>query len=447
MSPPRATLASLTTFPALQNACSSPALTILVVTGLLGVLGGCTDADPATDHEGAEATVFEGARIITGNGDVIESGVFIVEDGVVTYVGESGDPSFPEGGERVQVDLSTPGTTVIPAIVNAHIHLSPEREERISQMRHLAYYGVSGAVSLGHDTGEASFELRDSGVDGAAHAATAGRGITMPEPGRSEAPYWVETAEEAREAVREQAAQGVDIIKIWVDDRGGRYDKMPPEIYGAVIEEAHQHGLQVTAHVFYLEDAKDLLRAGIDVFAHGIRDLDVDDELMELWAERPDVVLVPNLPGPGVARDFGWLAGTVPADQIAEMTAASVDQQAAQERFGIQARNLVRIAGAGLPISFGTDGSSAWTVHEEMEDMVRAGMSPADVIVAATKTSADLMGWDSLGEIAVGKDASFVVLEANPLDDILNTRAISAVYLRGELLDRDVISRELLGSP
>lgn len=163
----------------------------------------------------------------------------------------------------------------------------------------------------------------------------------------------------------------------------------------------------------------------------------MDDELVALWRERPDVVLVPNLPDPGVAVDLSWLSGTVPADELLEMQAASVDRPAAQESFGIQARNLVRLNGAGVKIAFGTDGSTPWALHLEMEDMVRSGMTPAEVIAAATGTSAELMGVTDAGTLAAGKLADFIVLDANPLDDITNTRRISAVYLRGVAVDRE----------
>ena len=390
---------------------------------------------PGSDTPPSTAVTYEGARVIVGDGSVIEDAVFVVEDGRFTQVGAAGAVEIPEGAARM--DLG--GKTVMPAIVNAHIHLDPERDARTEQLQHMAYYGASLVVSLGHDEGDAPFAMRNEIVPDGARSQTAGRGITTPEPGRSEVPHWVTTEEEAREAVRELAAQQVDIVKIWVDDRGGQYERLSPELYGAVIDEAHANGLRVAAHVFRLEDAKGLLRAGIDAFAHGIRDMDVDDELVDLWRERPDVVLVPNLPGPGVVEEFDWLSGRVTAERIAEMNASSTDRPAAQESFGIQARNLVRLSQEGVKVAFGTDGSSPWAVHQELADMVRTGMTPADVIVAATSASAEFVGADDLGTIGAGRSADFLVLDANPLDDITNTRAISAVYLRGVAVDREGI--------
>ena len=176
-----------------------------------------------------------------------------------------------------------------------------------------------------------------------------------------------------------------------------------------------------------------------------MRDQDVDDELVALWRERPNVVLVPNLPNPGVAGDLSWLSGTVPPDQLRDLQEASRDRPAAQEAFGIQARNLARLNQAGVTIAFGTDGSIPWAVHQEMEDMVRSGMTPAEVIVAATRNSAELMQMTDIGTVAVGKSADFIVLDANPLDDITNTRRIDAVYLRGMAVDRDALGARFIG--
>ena len=219
----------------------------LCVTAVL--MTGCAAPD---DGGGAAVTAFHGARLITGDGAVIEDAVFLVENDRFTDVGTPADVEIPTGATRV--DLS--GNTVMPAIVNAHMHLAPERSERTSQLQHVAYYGAGAVVSLGHDSGDAPFEMRDEIVPDGARSRTAGRGITSPEPGRSEVPFWVTSEEEARAAVQELAAQEVDIVKIWVDDRSGQYDKLSPALYGAIIDEAHQHGLMVTAHVFHPRGCK-----------------------------------------------------------------------------------------------------------------------------------------------------------------------------------------------
>jgi imidazolonepropionase-like amidohydrolase len=408
----------------------------VAVCAAISVAGALTAACTGRSEVGSDTALmaFEGARVIIGDGNApIEDAVFVVESGRFTAVGPRTAVDVPRGATRV--DLA--GKTVMPAIINAHVHLALEREERTEQLQHMAYYGAGTVLSLGHDTGDVPFQMQDEMVPDGARSLTAGRGITSPEPGRSEVPFWVTSEEEARAAVRELAAQEVDLIKIWVDDRNGSYEKLSPALYGAVIDEAHTQGVRVTAHVFTLEDAKGLLRAGIDAFAHGVRDRDADDELLALWQERPSVTLVPNLPNPGVAMDLGWLSGTVPPDELGELQEASIDRPAAQERFGIQARNLAKLNDAGVKIAFGTDGSVPWAVHLEMEDMVRSGMTPAEVITAATGNSAELMRMSDVGTMVAGKSADFIVLDANPLDDITNTRRIDAVYLRGTAVNRD----------
>jgi imidazolonepropionase-like amidohydrolase len=366
-----------------------------------------------------------------GDGSTIEEGAFVVEDGVIAQVGPTATVSLPEGATRV--DLS--GMTVMPAIVDAHVHLSTTRDALVEDLRERAFFGVGAALTMGSDLVDEPLAVRDERIPGAARFRSAGTGITRPEPGRREV-HWVDTEEQARQAVRAETARDVDLIKIWVDDRDGRYEKLTPELYGAILDEAHANGLKVAAHIFRLEDARGLLRAGIDVLAHGVRDRDIDDELLALVAEHPDTVLIPNLPPRGVPTDLTWLAGALPAEELAALEERQTETEA-QEPFAIQARNLDRLDEAGMTIAFGTDGNTAWAPHVEMEDMVAAGMSPADVIVAATRNAAAVLGIDEMGTIAEGKSADFVVLEANPLDDITNTRRIAGVYLRGEPVDRE----------
>jgi imidazolonepropionase-like amidohydrolase len=401
-------------------------LAALAAVIALGVLGGC-----ATAVSERSVTVYERARLIVGDGRVIENATLVVEGTKIARAGAAADVRAPAGAKRVNLA----GKTVMPMIIDTHVHLSETRDALIRDLRQRAYYGVSAALSMGTD-GYGLLDMRNELIPGAARFRSAGRGITMPEPGRTKVPYWITTPAEGRKAVEEISARKADIVKIWVDSRDGKYKKLTPELYGAVIDEAHKRGLRVTAHIFELEDAKGLIRAGVDVFAHGIRDKDIDDELVAMFKQRPKLVLTPNLPDRGMKADLSWLRASLPAEEFAKLEKANTDRPKAQALFGIQARNLAKLNAAGVRITLGTDGNRPWAPHEEMLDMVSAGMTPMQVIVAATRNSAELLRLADAGTLQAGKSADFIVLDANPLDDITNTRRISAVILRGAAVDR-----------
>jgi len=291
-------------------------------------------------------------------------------------------------------------------------------------------------MSLGQDTGDEVYKVRTETIPNAARYRTAGRGITGPEPGRSQAPFWVTNEAEVRKAVDEMAAKKVDILKFWVDDRDHTVTKLSPELYRAGIDEAHKKGLRTIAHIFTLEDAKAMLRAGLDNFAHSVRDKDVDDEYIKLIKSKTNFIVDPNLPDRGVRADRSWLRDSMTAAEFQKVQADTKDDPKAQQFFSIQCRNLGRLTKEGIKVAVGSDGPIPWAAHEEMADMASCGMTPAQVIVAATRNAAELMKLDDAGTIAVRKSADFVVLDANPLDDITNTRRISSVYLRGSQVDR-----------
>lgn len=407
---------------------------------------------------------FEGARLIVGDGSApIENAAFLVERDSFTWVGRQGQRQPPANATRV--DLT--GKTVMPALIDGHNHIglvnekdgsnskaNYRRENLVDQLQRYAYYGVAAAMSMGLEADqELAYQLRDELVPSAARFLTVGRGIAAtpiagpPGEPRLGIPYGARTEQEGRAHVRELHARGVHFVKIWVDDRDGTVPKLQPSVYRAIIAEAHANRMEVLAHLSRtsaLADAKDLLQAGIDGFVHLVRDRDVDSEYLAAVKAHPNVWSGPNIPVPATRATIASLSETLPAKQIETMRTQVAQLEAkgnpADELFELHCRNLRRIHDAGMVIGLGTDGTGdGFGPHEQLEAYTRCGMTPMEALVAGTSTNARLLHLDRMGTIAAGREASFNVLDANPLDSIANTRRLSRVYLRGNEVDRQAL--------
>jgi imidazolonepropionase-like amidohydrolase len=420
--------------------------------------------------------LFEGARLIAGDGQpAIEASAFLVRDGVVTTVGRKGE--LKAGGDVARVDLT--GKTVIPTLTNAHTHVgfqrgatyAPDnygRESILDDLNRALYFGVTAVASQGIDPGEAALRIRAEQAArtlGGARLFIGGRGIGFPNAGPGAdayrgIAYSVTTAEQGRQAVREQAALKIDFIKIWVDDRNGRAPRMTPDVSHAIIDEAHTRGLKVNAHVFYLSDVQDLVAAGIDGFAHLARDKELDDATVQAIVRR-GVVVMPTLATAERATHTtipptmaAWLDGPVrdalPQSTIDRVKAGFTQRDPAtaaanRERYTILQRSVAKLARAGAKVVLGSDTGTqdnpfGVTDHRELEMLVEAGMTPMQALTAATSTSAAYLGLRGEGTIAKGSRANFVVLDANPLDDITHTRRIARVFVNGREVDRAALA-------
>lgn len=402
--------------------------------------------------ENTAITAFVGATLIDGTGaSPVVNAVLLVEDGRVLEVGTTGDVRIPKGAKKV--DMA--GKFIMPGMINSHGHIGGtegleggkySRQRVLKDLALNARYGVTTVVSLGGD-GIHSIEIRNkqsrSDLDHS-RLFVAGTIVTGDSP------------EAVREVVRQNELNMVDFIKIRVDDNLGSSVKMSPEIYSAVIDEAHKHKIPVASHLYYLEDAKGLLKAGTDYIAHSIRDQEVDQELIDLMKEK-DVYYCPTLmrevsvfayaETPDFLKDEFLLAEVEPAviealkdPERQKRIRENPKTKVYEEALVMAMTNLQKLSDNGVKIVMGTDAGpparfQGYFEHKELELMVAAGLTPMQTIVSATGNAAKYLGFQDIGTLEKGKWADFILLNKNPLENISHTQSLEDVWIAGNRVE------------
>jgi imidazolonepropionase-like amidohydrolase len=404
------------------------------------VVEGVALAQPAQPPKPGPVKAFGGFRLIDGTGEVLDNAAMLVQDGRITAIGPLAKIQVPTDAVRVPLFQKT----VMPGLINSHGHVNDAARD----LRVYAAYGVTTVLSLGGES-PAVFAARDS----QATSALSRSRVFLAGPVLSPA-----SPEEARTQVAELAGQKVDFVKIRVDDNLGTSAKMPPEVYRAVIDEAHARGMRVAAHLFYLEDARDLVDAGVDFIAHSVRDGYVDADLIARL-RRSGICFTPTLmrevstfvyeDTPAFFSDPLFtaysdraMAATLREPARQEAVRASASAQRYKVALQIAANNLKILSDAGIPVAMGTDTGPAGRFQGyfellELELMVKAGLTPQQALAAATREAARCLRLDAdLGTLQTGKWADFVVLNDNPLDDIANAKKIDSVWIAGNRVAR-----------
>jgi imidazolonepropionase-like amidohydrolase len=429
----------------------------------------------AQAQRGAAPVLYEGARLIVGDASApIDNGAFVVSNGRITAVGRKGAVT---AAGATRVDLT--GKTVMPAMINVHVHIGyegyatwgAENYTAANVLDHLqreAYYGVAVTQSVGSSPTDQSIQFQQDQQAGKFQPASHFLfmpGMAPPNGGPDaillkgtsvlHAVYEVTHGDEARAAVRSMADKKLKNVKIWVDDRRGTYPKMTPEVYNAVIDEAHARGMKVQAHAIALADQKAVVAAGADVLVHTVQNEKLDDEFLGmLRAKKPYWTTVIGLGDRSEVCDHEAFVDDTYPDAVLEAiraTSCGPPSPTAATREEILANNVPKMIANGARLLLGTDAgitsrhAFGWADHHELARWVRSGVSPAEAIVAATSRPAEYLGLADRGTIAAGKRADFVVLNANPLDDIRNTRTIANVYLDGRVLDRAALAAKWKG--
>jgi imidazolonepropionase-like amidohydrolase len=404
-------------------------------------------------------TALTGARLIDGTGRApIAQGTVVMSGGKIVAAGPASSVTIPAGATRVDMT----GKTIMPGIINAHGHVQkgfnnsvpiPIRDDLVRRLKMYSAYGITTVVNLGANPDDEleGIRLRDeqNGIAlDRARVYTSGASVRR----------W-KTPEEARKDVDRVADLKVDVVKFHFDDPP---NNMAPEVWGAIVEQAQKRGLRTAPHIFYLRDAKAAVAKGVNVLAHSVRDVDVDQELIAAMKQR-NVGYIPTLTRevsvfvyetrPDFLNEPFFQRGMpLFRDHLAIVTAPGYQEklrndpavQAIKKALVQANRNLKILSDAGVLIGFGTDGGvpnnatfgrwEGYFEHVELEMMVQAGLTPMQALTAATGGAARVSNLRDLGTLEAGKAADLLVLDANPLQEIRNTRQINSVWIAGRRL-------------
>jgi imidazolonepropionase-like amidohydrolase len=407
--------------------------------------------------------LITGATLIDGTGAPPVPGSFVmIQDGKFTEVSTMERRRGMMTLARTVKVLDGSGKWIVPGFIDAHVHL-----DSIGDAKRMIRWGVTAARWMAEDVAasrkRALASRRGSqspDLFPAAPIFTAPGGWWSSQSPDRHLNRFPKSADEAREAVRKAKELGSAEIKIMDDDMGWCRDPLPrlpqiqSDVFSALITEARQLGLRVAVHAPRLKDARDAVRNGATLLAHGVLDEPVDEETVSAM-KSGRVFFVPTLdiydflanPRTFVERA---LSDRRIRDSLAKKTLELYRSEAYFDTYRRRYpnskfvadhlkpayENVRRLHAAGADVALGTD---MWAfpgagVHLELEDLVSAGLGPIEAIHAATLVSARSLGIESeRGSIESGKRADFVLLENDPLNDVRNTRSIDSVYKGGRL--------------
>ena len=430
-------------------------------------------AAPSTGQQ-VNSVLLKKVNLIDGTGSVKPNVDILIVDGKIAIVNANiKDP------KARQIDLK--GKTIIPSFISAHTHIGTlkgntstaenyTRENILRQLKRYQDYGVNTILTMGTDRPlifNGFIDSTQAGLLPGARLYSAGYGFNTPETSPAS---WMNlllrpsSADQVPGMMADLAKVKPTVVKMWVDDHGGKAEKIKPEIYKAIIAEAHKKGIPVASHLYNLEDARSLTESGLDIMAHSIRDKEIDEDLLKKMKEK-GVAYIPTLS----LDEFAYIYSRKPewvdesffkaalepgvyeminSQKYQDQVKNAPDFERNMKGFKIALKNVKKIHDAGILIALGTDSGAfpiraqGFSEHLELELLVQAGLTPLQAITAATKNAATVLKISKqYGTLEKGKAADFIILSASPEKEIKNTRRIDSVWKDGKEVSKGPLNK------